>query len=225
MKKLFTRTHIAEIIMVVLALTLLLPSTLQAHRFSNAHFFGQVTLDGISVPEGSVVTARIGQLSWTSKDALGQPGVIFHAMDSWYTVDIPKDTGQGVKNGGVDGDLVYFTVTVNGNNFDDPIPGIWKTTSDIPHSIYLFSVPPPVNNLLVETNSLPDGVVGTPYPDRQLTASGGSPPYTWIASMLPPGIEVSADGIVVRHSDLAGSFGLDLRGLGDLEGLGLCSSP
>ena len=41
---------------------------------------------------------------------------------------------------------------------------------------------------------LPSGQVATAY-NQTLTASGGTPPYTWSAAGLPPGIVLSAAGV------------------------------
>lgn len=49
----------------------------------------------------------------------------------------------------------------------------------------------------IATQTLPNGVVGTAY-TATLTASGGTPPYSWsvTAGSLPAGLNLSGDGIV-----------------------------
>jgi alpha-tubulin suppressor-like RCC1 family protein len=49
--------------------------------------------------------------------------------------------------------------------------------------------------LTVTTPSLFDGTVGLPY-FVQLTAAGGTPPYTWSSSVLPTGLSLSAGGLL-----------------------------
>lgn len=59
----------------------------------------------------------------------------------------------------------------------------------------------------VVTNSLPAGQVGAPYSAR-LTATGGSPPYTWslASGSLPSGIGLASDGALSGSPTLAGQF-------------------
>ena len=72
---------------------------------------------------------------------------------------------------------------------------------------------------MITTQSLPDGLPGTPY-QANLAASNGTPPYTWslVGGSLPPGLELAADtgdisgtptatgvyGFVVGATDTAG---------------------
>ena len=63
-----------------------------------------------------------------------------------------------------------------------------------------------VAGLAVATQSLPNGTVGIAY-SQKLSASGGTPPYTWSAAAgLPPGISVAADGTVSGTPTSAGDF-------------------
>jgi hypothetical protein len=44
--------------------------------------------------------------------------------------------------------------------------------------------------------SLPAGTVNVMYPTTTLSANGGLPPYTWSATGLPPGLSISASGVI-----------------------------
>ncbi|HEY1239525.1 MAG TPA: putative Ig domain-containing protein, partial [Bryobacteraceae bacterium] len=46
-------------------------------------------------------------------------------------------------------------------------------------------------DLTITTTALPSGTVGSPY-TVQLTATGGTPPYSWFGSGLPAGVSISA---------------------------------
>jgi len=50
----------------------------------------------------------------------------------------------------------------------------------------------------ITTNSLPGGTVGSPY-SQSITASGGTPPYTWAVSSgsLPPGLSLNSSTAVI----------------------------
>jgi hypothetical protein len=66
--------------------------------------------------------------------------------------------------------------------------------------------PPP---LKINTTTLPDGVVGTPYPaGTKLQATGGVPPYQWtVASgLLPPGLALGLDGTIAGIPTQTGVF-------------------
>lgn len=63
----------------------------------------------------------------------------------------------------------------------------------------------------VTTTSLPDGKVGSPY-SATLTATGGTPPYTWtlesgIEGSLPPGLVLSTSGVISGTPTEPGLFG------------------
>jgi hypothetical protein len=51
-------------------------------------------------------------------------------------------------------------------------------------------------NLSITTTSLPGGIAGVPY-SAQVTATGGTAPYTWVASGLPSGLGMNAAGQIV----------------------------
>ncbi len=65
------------------------------------------------------------------------------------------------------------------------------------------------NVLRVTTTSLPNGVVGTPYV-ASLTATGGTPGYTWSQTSggtMPPGVSLGSSGIFNGTPKTAGTFG------------------
>jgi hypothetical protein len=62
---------------------------------------------------------------------------------------------------------------------------------------------------VVGTASLPDGSVGSTYA-QTLAASGGVPPYLWIAGVLPPGLSLQQDGTVSGTPTAAGSYTVSL---------------
>ncbi len=63
------------------------------------------------------------------------------------------------------------------------------------------------------TNSTPvNGASGQPYPATIITAMGGAftPPFTWSAAGLPPGLAVSPDGILSGTPTQSGTFDFTL---------------
>ncbi len=65
------------------------------------------------------------------------------------------------------------------------------------------------NVLKVTTTSLPNGVVGTPYV-ASLTATGGTPGYTWSQTSggtMPPGVSLGSSGVFNGTPKTGGTFG------------------
>src|ERR1035437_6047437 len=66
--------------------------------------------------------------------------------------------------------------------------------------------------LQITTSSLPAGTVGVAY-SQALSASGGSPPYSWAVASgaLPAGLSLSAGGPLSGTPGTAGSSGFTVR--------------
>ena len=90
------------------------------------------------------------------------------------------------------------------------------------------STPPPPITLTISQTSSPYGLVGQPFPGLQVTASGGTAPYTFASNKVPAGMALSSDGkltgntpsnednyiVVVTASDSAGHTGAGAVGFG-----------
>jgi hypothetical protein len=63
-------------------------------------------------------------------------------------------------------------------------------------------------SVFVTTTSLPSGTHGSAYAQVQLTAAGGTPPYTWAATGLPAGMACSSAGIISGTPTSAGTYGV-----------------
>jgi hypothetical protein len=72
-------------------------------------------------------------------------------------------------------------------------------------------VPAPLSTLTITTTAIPFGVAGAPF-STQLTAAGGTGPYTWsVASgTLPSGLSVSGAGVLSGTAKATGSFSFTL---------------
>jgi endoglucanase len=69
-----------------------------------------------------------------------------------------------------------------------------------------------VTPIALTTSSLPGGTVGTGY-SADLTASGGTPPYTWsvVSGQLPAGLSLSGAGTISGTPAAAGTFAFTLQ--------------
>jgi hypothetical protein len=71
------------------------------------------------------------------------------------------------------------------------------------------TTPPP--QLVINSSTLPSGLVGVPY-TQTLSASGGTPPYSWSQLYgLPSGFSLSSDGTLTVASPQLGNFGMTVQ--------------
>jgi hypothetical protein len=93
-------------------------------------------------------------------------------------------------------DLQYLPLTCDNTNVALPYIDIVNETLE-----YFVA-----NNLSL--GALPTGMAGAAYPASSLTASGGTPPYTWslaTGSSLPDGLTLAADGTITGTPSTAGT--------------------
>jgi hypothetical protein len=167
---------------------LFFPTVGYAKRGTWAGFQGSVKTDMHNAPLGSLVTAWIQGSNagpWSTK-------VYPNSGISSYSLNIPEDSGTGVKDGGTNGDVICFSLTVNGQVYIDPVKDIWQRGVDKNHPISVFT---PVIAILND-QILPDATVGKYYSSEELRAQGGTGPYTWQATNLPAGLFVSGTNII-----------------------------
>jgi hypothetical protein len=192
-------TRLAASLLVVIILLATFCGAVSATRGTNARYYGPVTLDSKNLlnTDINLVTGYIGSLSWTTS-------VYFKGTDSYYVLDIPWYSGIGIKNGGVNGDLVNFSLSVNGVTYNNPTTSKFIKATDFTRSLRFYTSGP-VNGPVITTDQLPEGVVGYTYA-AQLEASQGTAPYTWSAGDLPEGIQIQTDGILSGTPLKAGTF-------------------
>jgi hypothetical protein len=188
MKKNLIRTPGLILLAIIMIVSILSPIATYAYRGPWAYFSGMVTMSGKNVPTGSIVRATIKESNgstWTTN-------VYLRLGHSKYELYIPMYTGDN--SGGVNGNVVYFEVDVNGVRYSDESNVIctWQSGVDQDHNIILSANP--VNQVTIVTSSLPTGTVGLDYPETTLQATGGDGNYTWTVSGLPLGLTLSPDG-------------------------------
>ena len=108
-----------------------------------------------------------------------------------------SDTGSPITVSGLtNGDSYTFTVTATN--------GVGTGPSSSPSNSV---VPAPLSTLTITTTAIPFGVAAAPY-STQLTAAGGTGPYTWsVASgTLPSGLSLSGAGVLSGTPKGTGSF-------------------
>jgi hypothetical protein len=68
-----------------------------------------------------------------------------------------------------------------------------------------------ISGLAIATPSLPAGAAGKPY-SHALSATGGTPPYTWSATgTLPPGLSLTPAGVIAGTPTAAGNFSFTVQ--------------
>jgi hypothetical protein len=86
-----------------------------------------------------------------------------------------------------------------------------------PPSAASLTVSPPT--ILLAPAALAGAMYKTPY-SLTVTASGGTPPYTFTAIGLPPGMSVSASGILAGTPTAAGTYTVSIRATDNSTGTG-----
>lgn len=77
---------------------------------------------------------------------------------------------------------------------------IGSTAPGTGNEVAILLYPPAIT--LSPANQLPDGAINTPY-NQTITASGGTPPYTFSAIGLPAGLSISTSGVVSGTPDVS----------------------
>jgi len=174
MKKKLIRVIGLTVLAALLITTVLMPGAVAADH-GYLHFYGIVTLDGQNISPGALVTASINSPSpWS-----GSVFVFLGGGTSLYSILIPA-IGRNV------GDVVHFTVNIQGINYTAP-DGIWQTPQDDEEAVVNHPLKLSRPAFLITTDSLPDGQVGVAY-SATLEATGGPTPYNWSADGLPAGL-------------------------------------
>ncbi len=143
-----------------------------------------LTIATATLPSGQVGTAYAGQFT-----AAG---------------GTPPYTWAGSAGGGLS---VSSSGAVSGT---PPAVGTFAVTVTVTDSLGAkangsFSVTVNGPSLVVTTSSLPNGALTSAY-SASLSATGGTPPYTWSASGLPAGIAVSSSGTLSGTPTSPGGF-------------------
>ncbi|MEP6957207.1 MAG: putative Ig domain-containing protein [Nitrospirota bacterium] len=130
------------------------------------------------------VTGGIGTLVWGVISGALPPGLGLNASTG-NIAGTPTSTGS-----------FQFTLRVT-----DQIPQFDEQVLTI-----TIAPPPPPS---IASFTLPTGTVNQPYPNTQLTATGGALPYTWsVNSALPNGLSLDPSSGVISGTPLSGSNGV-----------------
>jgi hypothetical protein len=139
----------------------------------------------------------------TTSLATGQAGAAYAAQFA-ASGGTPPYTWSGTAGGGL---TVSSSGAVSGTPTAAGTYTVSVTVTDssgtkVPGSFTVLVNP---STLKVTTSGLPGGALTAPY-SGSLTATGGTPPYTWTAGGLPPGITVSSSGVLSGTPTSPGLF-------------------
>jgi uncharacterized protein (TIGR03437 family) len=160
---------------------------------NNTAKIGRITTSG-AITEYSVPTANSG------------PGEITAGPDGalWFTESNLNNTGK-IGRITTSGTITEYTVpTANSFPFGitaGPDGALWFT-EEYGNKIGRIGAASP---LVITTTSLPTGTVNVAY-NAPLSASGGTTPYTWTATGLPPGLTMTSGGTITGTPTSAGTF-------------------
>lgn len=128
---------------------------------------------GISIPINNAIVANAGQLSFTA------PAVPDGALNESPCIPAPDAGVTGVK----------YVPTSFGIRLRNARTGC---VVELPN-ILIYNPPEPVvcrTPITITTASLPAATICAPYAGGTATAAGGTGPYTWSATGLPPGMAI-----------------------------------
>ncbi|HSL03711.1 MAG TPA: Ig domain-containing protein [Nitrospiraceae bacterium] len=134
------------------------------------------------------VTGGVGSLVWGVTSGSLPPGLTLNASNGTIS-GTPTSTGS-----------FGFALRVT-----DQIP-----QSDQQDFTIAINAPSPPS--ITSASSLPTGTVNQPYPNTQLTATGGIQPYSWsVNPALPNGLTLNPSSGVISGTPLSGSNGNSLH--------------
>ena len=165
------------------------PTHLNATRQYSVTIGPTLSLDTTSLPQGVAQSAY----SFTMSASGGTTPY------TWTAPDLPAGLSIAPASGAITGTTtVAGTTTVHITVTDATNPTHLSVTQ--PFSLVILPA------LSIVTLSLPDGVEGSAY-SATVTASGGTTPYTWVATGLPAPLAINAStGAIQGTPSAAGTF-------------------
>lgn len=165
------------------------PATSQFHDF---HLLS-VSLDpgtGHAITDYGLLQDQDGRVVWRVPSMMTDGDSKIFMTGDWWT--IPSDITNGYET-------LRYTLT-NGVESYLQIPrGEFFAVTDVPNAGG-GSLP-----LSISTSSLPQGSVGVTY-GANMTAAGGTRPYTWLASGPAAGLSIGSTGLLSGIPSQAGTF-------------------
>jgi hypothetical protein len=160
------------------------------YNFSDGYGFIQAQAAMSLLPAGPPVVKVV-----PTTIALGNSSTL-----SWLAVNSSACTGSGSWSG---------AQTASGSQVETPVATgttTYTLTCGTQSASATLNVVSALSAIIITTTSLPGGRVGTAY-STTLTATGGSPPYTWLfaSGTLPPGLELNPSTGALSGTPTAGA--------------------
>jgi hypothetical protein len=168
--------------------------------------FASLAAVAVDLPDG--VVSQIGRLDYRITVSPGGLARLRVQMP-------PAATPNSLVHVGPDGALADVTADgeIDGHQFDlSVVDGGAGDEDRVANGVITGNVVPVIRTqLTVETTALPPAATGVAYETR-LTGSGPIPPYTWSTSdALPPGLSLSADGVISGTPTTVGTWRFDVE--------------
>ena len=125
-----------------------------------------------------------------------------------YTAEFPANTSFRV--GGTTYTGTQLRLLPVGGSAVEPKTGVTLLAVGLPEFTITDVQTALCQAIAIAPTSLPAPSLNVAYPATQLTASGGTAPYTFFASGLPPGLTLSSSGLLSGTPSQAGTYTLNV---------------
>jgi hypothetical protein len=157
------------------------PETITVTDIAVVTVSGGLTITGpASLPVGTVNVAYTA----TTISANGGSGLY-----TWSAAGLPAGLSIGASSGTITG-----TPTADSGSPYSVIVTVTDSNSLTATKTYILAIS--ALPLTITTGFLPAGVVNVPYPTTSIIASGGTSPYSWTITGLPPGLTTNGSGVI-----------------------------
>jgi hypothetical protein len=157
------------------------PETITVTDIAVVTVSGGLTITGPgSLPAGAVNVAYTA----TTISANGGSGLY-----TWSAAGLPAGLSIGASSGTITG-----TPTTDAGSPYSVTVKVTDSNSLTATKTYILAIS--ALPLTITTGLLPAGVVNVPYPTTSIIASGGTLPYSWTVTGLPPGLTTNGSGVI-----------------------------
>ena len=159
--------RITSVLVAAIVLLALSPTEAEAVPPIPSSFYGTVKLNGSNVPNGTKVSAWIGEIKYSETETTTWGG------DSVYSIDVPGDDPETPgKDGGVEGETIVFKIA----SYTADQTGTWHSGTNVELNLTAAEGPVTITPTFTPTPTNTPGRTPTPTPTGTPTATATPKP-------------------------------------------------